>query len=71
MNGAAAMGSNQKPHVRVIRRRWVDKATQARSEGIAVVNKADGKTLAHLTPTQARAMADRLHDLSDQLEQQQ
>lgn len=61
----------KKPQVRVMQRRWVDKTTQERSEGVAVVNKTDGKTLAHLTPAQARAMADRLHDLSDALEQQQ
>lgn len=57
-----------KPRVVVRRYYWITKATQERSPGIGLLNPQSGKLTAHLTAPQARALADKLHDLADTLE---
>lgn len=55
-------------NVRARRYYWIDKTTQQHVDGIALMQRSGGRVVAHMTAQQARAMADRLHDLADALE---
>ncbi|MDV2979017.1 UNVERIFIED_CONTAM: hypothetical protein Q9R71_17760 [Actinomycetes bacterium ARC8] len=57
-----------KSSVRVRRYYWIDKTTQEHVDGVALMQRAGGRVIAHLSAQQARAMADKLHDLADALE---
>ncbi|WP_431711109.1 hypothetical protein [Glutamicibacter uratoxydans] len=57
-----------KPKFQVRRYEWINKATQERVDGIGLLRRGDGRVVGHLTPAQARAIADKLHDLADELE---
>lgn len=57
-----------KNNVRARRYYWINEATQERVNGIALVRKPEGRLVSYMSAQQARAMADRLHDLADDLE---
>lgn len=50
-------------------RAWVDRDTGDRVPGVALMHGP--KVLAHMTPDEARAMADKLHDYADHIEQEE
>lgn len=56
-------GFRPQPNIR--KRTWVD-LDGSRTPGIAIMHA--GKVLAHMSREEARAIADQIHDLADQLE---
>lgn len=60
---AHRLGFRPKPTVR--KRQWID-LDGSRTPGVAIMHA--GKVLAHMNPDEARALADKLHDLADQLD---
>lgn len=69
MNGVATMGSSSTNHLRVCRYDWYDKTTLEHEDCIAFIRRSGGQVVARMDAQQARAMADKLHDLADALEQ--
>lgn len=59
------MTNNRPPRVRARTWTWYH-PDGSKQPGIAIFTR--GTIQAHLTTTQARALADRLHDLADELE---
>ena len=57
------LGFRPKPTVR--KRTWVD-LDGSRTPGVAIMHA--GKVLAHMSPEEARAIADRFNQLADQVE---
>lgn len=53
-----------RPKAKITKRTWVDK-DGTRTPGVAIMHA--GKVLAHMNAVEARALADRIHDLADQL----
>ncbi|ALG29712.1 hypothetical protein AOZ07_12460 [Glutamicibacter halophytocola] len=62
------MDSNKgfRPQAKLHKRPWLFKDGTS-TPGIALMHRH--KVLAHMTPAEARAIADKLHDYADQLEQ--
>lgn len=58
------MPVNRRPFVKL--RRWEWKEASTTTPGIGIFRGE--AILAHLTPTEARTMADKLHDYADQIE---
>lgn len=54
-----------RPKAKIIKRTWVD-LDGSRTPGLAIMHA--GKALAHMSSEEARAIADRIHDLADELE---
>lgn len=57
-----------RPQAKLHKRPWLDK-DGTRTPGIALMHGA--KVIAHMTPDEARAIADRLHDYADQSDQEE
>lgn len=57
-----------RPLAKVRKRDWLDH-DGTRTPGIALM--FGPKVLAHMTPDEARAMADKLHDYADQIQQEE
>ncbi|MCQ1999539.1 hypothetical protein [Arthrobacter zhaoxinii] len=62
----AGTKDNRRPYVTV--RRWEWRKDGKRTEGIGLMHGAS--VCAHLTPDEARALADKLHDLADTTEKE-
>ncbi|GAA4374131.1 hypothetical protein [Paeniglutamicibacter cryotolerans] len=57
--------SGFRPQAKLRIRDWLDK-DGTRTPGIAIMHA--GKVLAHMSPSEARAIADQIHDYADQLD---
>lgn len=62
------MKPQKRPYLKIRRWTWLSE-DGSKTPGLALHHA--GKVLAHLTPTEARAMADKLHDYADKLDQEQ
>jgi len=60
-----APNTNFRPTARARTYTWLDR-DGTRTRGVALKHR--DKILAHMTPEEARALADRLHDLADRLD---
>lgn len=57
------MTANRRPHITARKRVWLDADGTRPPPGVGLMR---GEIIhAHLTPTEARTLADRLHDLAD------
>lgn len=57
--------TNFRPHAKARKYAWLG-TDGTRTRGIALTR--NGRILVHMTATEARSTADRLHDLADQLD---
>lgn len=62
------MKSQKRPYLKIRRWTWLN-VDGSRTPGLAFHQA--GKVLAHLTPAEARAVADKLHDYADRIEQEE
>lgn len=59
---------SRRPYVKLRRWEWKEPRTSGGTHGIGIFRGQ--AILAHLTPEEARTMADKLHDYADQIERQ-